>query len=179
MKLMEFLVVALAAGSVFASTTGVAHDCEEIEKPPKPVPSQAGEVDGKAVMCEWNEGQFQYSKEQKVEGLNLVAYVFEESLVYAHSIEISDQDRRVARSSPPYLDRYITSTTHIKWGDLSLSRRTLHIIAPSSEGLCELIQPDKIEAYYHPYIEYGNIRGETRRLREEERLRQIKKDNKI
>ena len=65
MRLMKFLVVALVAGGVFA-----------------PAPSQAGEADGKAVMCKhvktfWGEP---YTDEDKAEGKHLQAFHFGSSL---------------------------------------------------------------------------------------------------
>ena len=81
MKLMKVLVVALVAGGVFA-----------------PVASQAGEVDGKAIMCKYTEylpGQ-PYSDSSKAQGLHLRAYQFSSDSAYVSSIRSKDRPRRYA-----------------------------------------------------------------------------------
>ena len=181
MKLMKFLVVALVAGSVFTSATGVAHDCEEIEKPSKPVPGEAGEVDGKAVMCQYTQytSGKPFSDSSKDEGTGLYACEFSSGSVYEISIRSQDRPRRYARRGYGHKqnDKYESLDTKILWGGhpdhtYSLNRKTLELKSTPIYGSwmgepgyaqCELISPDEIKAYFQPYIDYGNALDEKRR----------------
>ena len=141
MKLMKVLVVALAAGGVFA-----------------PVASQAGEVDGKAIMCEVKLDYLTkepWSNERKAEGLHLYAWVLIKEGKHIH-LNTREPPRITKRSNPI---SYSTTATEIEWGVNAghrLDRRTLELESQYLGGSCELIDPGAIEAYFQPYIDYGN-----------------------
>ena len=152
MKLMKFLVVALVAGGVCA-----------------PVPSQAGEVDGKAIMCEHvvSYEKRTFTDEDKAQGMHLAAYVFRLGKLRGSGVAVRTLPRSIysmSTSSP-----YEATPTHIRWRigskSYSLDRKTLQLAvsrftaSPTTFGRhaqCGLIDPDKIEAYFQPYIDYGN-----------------------
>jgi len=153
MKLMKFLVVALVAGGVFA-----------------PVASQAGEVDGKAVLCEWEKrfGQRAYTAEEKREEGHLHAFIFgynpsaeSKSPNEVYGLFISQTRELYAEETG---SQYYPSLTQIHWGETDkyiLSRKTLllkHDIFGSAQ--CELIEIHKITSYFQPYIDYGNALDE-------------------
>ena len=151
MKLMKFLVVALVAGGVFA-----------------PVASQAGEINGKAIMCERvedNQGR-PFTYEQRVGGGHLDAFHFFWNQVEEIRINIYFKSFEVTASS----DKYKATNTRIFWRDkvesFSLDRRTLLLkIHPYGDGgatkkyiyaPCELIDPKNIKAYLQPYMDFDN-----------------------
>ena len=175
MKLMKVCAVALVAGSVFA-----------------PVPSQAGEINGKAIMCEKVPfgGGADSSASKKLDlhlkmlGLHLKAFKFEDDRVQAYQAPL------ILENSPELrihdLGIYYVQPKEIEWERYNLDRETLILRAELADadkrlaGLdrvladefpqfaeianpetfdirrryeCELIDPDKIEAYFQPYIE--------------------------
>jgi len=151
MKLMKFLVVALVAGGVCA-----------------PVPSQANETNGKAIMCQRfvdNQGE-PITYEQRADGKHLDGFHFFWNQVEKIRINIYSRNFQMTTS----LDKYIATNARIFWRDgvesFSLDRRTLllrinpygdagatkkYIFAP-----CELIDPKNINAYFQPYIDFDN-----------------------
>ena len=153
MKLMKFLVVALVAGGVFA-----------------PVPSQASdldsEIDGKAIVCEKLEpasGEINY-------GGHIEAYIFAGGKVTsvkgpgAYDILRDAQPKLIAN----VLDTYRVQATMIVFDEERtswiLNRKTLAIHAfdwirdtfvvkfGAVKKKCELIDPDKIDDAFQPYI---------------------------
>ena len=161
MKLMKFLVVALVAGGVCA-----------------PVPSQAGEVDGKAIMCELSPNWLgePWSDEDKKSGDGLNAFHFESGLAVGRSL----LGRTIYRF--PSIRKYLAFRDRITWQGpdmnkhYSLNRKTLQLEVTGDSyqkterkqhGQCELIDPDKIEAYFLPYLDYkdaldAKIRAENK-----------------
>lgn len=145
MKLMKFLVVALAVGGVCA-----------------PVLSQAGEVDGKAVMCKFSlgiQGGMPYINEDKAEGKHLAAFHFGSGLVFKIVISVSSRPRVADRNSPGR--KYRATDTKIEWVNLGrqyyrLNRKTLHLKSiggrVARHGKCELIDPIQIDAGDRSYL---------------------------
>jgi hypothetical protein len=164
MKLMKFLVIALVAGGVCA-----------------PVASQAGEADGKAVMCEDNldwRTELPYSDRVKSQGHHLTAHVFSDGYVVTMYVLKGDKTRPRAIYRQPNKSIYYSTPNEIKWGRTTLDRKTLRLdpgIYPVSRlslsgtdrkllfFQCELIDPDEIEAYFQPYLDYGNALDEKAR----------------
>jgi hypothetical protein len=151
MKLMKVLVVALVAGGVCA-----------------PVASQAGEVDGKAIMCEHvvSYGERTYTDEDKAEGMHLAAYVFRLGKFRRSGVDVRTLPRSIYSMS--HWSKYEATPTHIRWRigsqSYSLDRKILQLAVSryidtklfGRHAQCELIDPDKIGAYFQPYIDYGN-----------------------
>lgn len=163
MKLMKFLVVALVAGGVCA-----------------PALSQAGEVDGKAVMCDFTiAGRFPlncdscpYLPEEIAQGFHLTAYHFEGGGVHRITIGRPLEDgpfsprtieRELIKSLNGQPAKYRTSPGKIHWGSwISLDRKTLVLSGLVTLAHCELIHPNEIDTYFQPYVDYSDDFGKAR-----------------
>ena len=148
MKLMKFLVVALVAGGVCAPTL-----------------SQAGEVDGKALMCKRSFGldtRELFTDEQKAQGLHLLALHFVSDRVEYIYPSLLEERRYIKRVMGTRI--YRAETAYISWFNYRLDRKTLEVQRLGRDNLqCELIDPDKIDAYLQPYVDYGNAVDAKRR----------------
>ena len=111
-------------------------------------------------MCD----HFSITAEREAQGLHLTAYVFERAFVYERVITNAVSPRRVEQLP---VGPYVVTPTHILWEVQAarLNRKTL--LLEYGDGVfyaqCELIDPDEIEAYFQPYIDYGNALDEKAR----------------
>jgi hypothetical protein len=83
-----------------------------------------------------------------------------------------DKKRPRAIYRQPDKSKYDSTPNEIKWNLTTLDRKTLRLdpgMWPSgvdrklSFSQCELIDPDEIEAYFQPYIDYGDALDEKPR----------------
>ena len=156
MKLMKFLVVALVAGGVCA-----------------PVPSQAGEGDGKAVMCKFENDPAEktYTVGAQLVGRPLTGVHFASNLAAKITIAAWLRPRAIQRIGE---FKYWATNTHIWWENssghkrFSLDRKTLQlelkdVFEVKQHAQYELIEAEKIDAYFQPYLDYGNALDEKER----------------